>query len=66
MQITVSQLPALIHEGDWHDRPLKWVATGPGDEHQNFSTKKDAMRFATLRRRSASFSEASRKFVLEA
>lgn len=62
-QITVSQMPFPKHEGDWHDRPLRWTVNGPANEVQNFSTKKDAMKFASLRRRSTDYSTASRQFL---
>jgi len=46
----------LAHEercGDWHDKPLRYAVNGPRSECQKFSTKKDALRYASLRRRNA-------------
>jgi hypothetical protein len=37
--------------GDWHDKPLKWKAQGPGIEVQKFSTQRDAKLYARFRRR---------------
>ena len=41
------------HHGDWHDKPLRYSVRGPGAEVQKFSTKKEAQRYASIRRRSA-------------
>ncbi|AKF13639.1 hypothetical protein PHIN3_376 [Sinorhizobium phage phiN3] len=58
-KIVVSKLAREIHDGDWHDAPLRWQVAGPGAEIQNFSTKKDALLYAKLRRKAKSFQEAS-------
>lgn len=62
-QITVSKMETPKHEGDWHDTPLRWTATGPGAEVQNFSTKKSAMQYASFRRKSATAAEACNLYV---
>jgi hypothetical protein len=49
--------------GDWHDKPVRYSVTGPNNELQKFSTKKDALKYASLRRRAASQQEASYKFA---
>lgn len=60
--ISVSQMDSLEFAGDWHDKPLKWIVNGPSQEVQKFSTKKDAMRYASIRRKSASFAEACSRY----
>lgn len=50
LKITVSRLKHAEQCGDWHDKPLKWTASGPGTEVQKFSTRKDAEHYAKLRR----------------
>lgn len=62
--VVVVALPAPIRSGDWHDKPLKWEVIGPGNEVQRFSTKKWALRYASIRRRSPDYSTASRAFCL--
>jgi hypothetical protein len=52
---------APIACGDWHDKPLRYEVRGPDAELQLFSTKKDAMKYASLRRRAATQHEAIRK-----
>ena len=44
--------------GDWHDKPLRWSAVGPGTEIQKFRTRRDAEKYASRRRRSATQMEA--------
>lgn len=63
--IRIERLARPIHEGDWHDTPLKWEVIGPGDELQRFSTRDDARRYRRIRRRSASFNEACNAYVKE-
>lgn len=63
MQIQVQQLATEIHDGDWHDKPLRWTVQGPASEVQNFSTKKDAMKYASCRRKSADFNAATTAFL---
>lgn len=62
LKITVTST-AAVYCGDWHDKPLRWKATGPGDEVQLFSTKRDATAYASIRRKSANFQTASAAFV---
>lgn len=62
MQIEVIALAAPVHSGDWHDKPLRWTVQGPGTELQNFVTKKDAMRYRSIRKRSFSFAEAIKAY----
>lgn len=61
--ITVSRLDCFERSGDWHDKPLRWRVDGPGAEVQKFSTKKDAERYARLRRK-LTLLEAMRAFVI--
>lgn len=61
MTFTITKLDRPIHSGDWHDRPLRHQVTGP--EIQNFSTKKEALRWCSIRRKASSFSDALSKFV---
>ncbi len=62
-RVAVSALDNPYHDGDWHDKPLRYSVTGPGVEVQNFSTKKDATKYASLRRRAATQQEATRAFI---
>lgn len=59
----IERLPEPIASGDWHDKPLKWTVIGPGDEVQNFRTKKDATTYARIRKTAPSFREAARIFI---
>ena len=50
-RVVVRALAHALFAGDWHDKPLKWEAAGPGErERQCFATKKDATVYAKLRR----------------
>jgi hypothetical protein len=49
---TVNRLERAYHQGDWHDKPLRYEVIVSGELRQCFSTKKDATRYASLRRRS--------------
>lgn len=51
MKIEVIKLDSPERCGDWHDKPLKWKAVGPGDEVQKFATRQEAETYAALRRR---------------
>ena len=51
MQIEIVKLQRPEHCGDWHDKPLRYSVNGPRSECQKFSTKKDAEKYASLRRR---------------
>ena len=59
----LERLPQPIPSGDWHDKPLKWTVIGPGDEVQNFRTKKDAAAYRRIRKTAPSFREAARIFI---
>lgn len=61
--ITVSALATLVRSGDWHDKPLRYEVTGPLAEKMMFSTKRDAVTYASIRRRSASMVEAAREYA---
>jgi hypothetical protein len=62
----IEKLETPEHDGDWHDKPLRWIVLGPGDEAQKFSSKIDAALWARIRRSSASFSEAISRYVATA
>jgi hypothetical protein len=52
MRVTVEKLAATEQEGDWHDRPYRWVVKGPRImEEQKFPTK-EAEHYAKVRRNS--------------
>jgi hypothetical protein len=51
------------HCGDWHDKPVRYSVTGPNAEVQKFSTKKEAERYARMRRRAESQNEAMNRYV---
>lgn len=50
-KIEVVKLDRPEQCGDWHDNPLRWVVNGPRSECQKFSTKRDAEKYASIRRR---------------
>jgi hypothetical protein len=41
--VKVSRMDKPQASGDWHDKPLRWIVTGPDSEVQKFATKKDAL-----------------------
>jgi hypothetical protein len=52
MRVTVEKLAATEQEGDWHDRPYRWVVKGPRImEEQSFRRKKLSimLRFGAIR-----------------
>ena len=59
----IEKLETPEHDGDWHDKPLRWIVLGPREEAQKFTTKKDAALWARIRRSSASFNEATNRYV---
>ena len=61
IQFEISKLANPEHQGDWHDKPLRWVVTGP--EVQKFSTKKEALLWVKIRRNSLDFRSAVNAFV---
>lgn len=63
MKITIEKLAHAEHHGDWHDKPTRWQAVGPGDELQKFATKRNAQLWAKIRRRASSFLEASCQYA---
>jgi len=63
MKIQISKMERSEHQGDWHDKPLRWQAVGPDSELQKFSTKKEASLWAKIRRRATSQFEAFRTYV---
>lgn len=62
--IRIEKLERPEHQGDWHDKPLKWQAVGPGSEVQKFATKADATLYARIRRKFATQQEAISLFAL--
>jgi len=50
-EITISKLDREERCGDWHDKPVRYAVNGPRSECQKFSTKKDAQKYASVRRR---------------
>ncbi len=64
-KITISRLPTNELWGDWHDKPLRWVVTGPAGEVQKFSTQKAARRYKSLRFQSYDQKIAIDKYVRE-
>jgi hypothetical protein len=52
--VTVTALNPIEVCGDWHDKPLRWVVSGPMAERSKFSTKKDALSYAASRRKTDS------------
>lgn len=55
--ITIERLPRPEHQGDWHDKPLRWIATVKGSV-QKFSTKREAITWARCRNLCANDNEA--------
>lgn len=64
--LRIEKLETPEHEGDWHDKPLRWIVLGPGNEAQKFITKKDAALWARIRRSSVSDLEAFKRYVATA
>jgi hypothetical protein len=63
IRFQIEKLPYLVFAGDWHDKPLKWVARATeAGFTQQFSTKKDAAGWAACVRRSNTFNEAQALF----
>jgi len=61
--IVISKLPYPEASGDWHDKPLRWIVSGPDAEVQKFSTRADARLYARIRAGVAR-NEAVHQFVL--
>jgi hypothetical protein len=53
LTFTIRRLAKIEHWGDWHDKPLKWVADCAEDAMwtQKFSTKQDALAWRCCARR---------------
>lgn len=64
IKFTIEKLPRPERVGDWHDKPIRWVAraAGEGGWTQKFSTKRDAMLWRKCVRASGTFNEAMAKF----
>jgi hypothetical protein len=62
----IEKLETPEQDGDWHDKPLRWIVKGPGDEAQKFPTKKDAALWARIRSSSASQLEAISRYAVTA
>lgn len=64
-KFVIEKLPRPEHHGDWHDKPLKWVAKCPADPvfTQKFSTREDAELFVRCVRRTTTFNEACRALL---
>ena len=62
MKATIERLPRPEHQGDWHDRPLRWVVRF-GTEAQKFATKRDAGLYADIRTVSPDEATAIRLYV---
>ena len=62
-RVTVTKLERPEYAGDWHDKPLKWAAVGPGNEVQKFSTRRHAEKYASFRRRSFTESDAQTAYL---
>lgn len=61
--IKIVRLFKVEESGDWHDAPLKWKVEGPKLEVQKFATKKEATRYASIRRTSKDQTEAFRRYT---
>lgn len=61
--VNIEKLSRPEQSGDWHDKPLRWCVRGPGVEVQKFSTKKDALKYRSVRRKSFDFTAAVATFV---
>ena len=65
-KVNIARLERPVHAGDWHDAPSRWEAAGPANERQIFSTRKEAEKYARIRRRSADFTTAVNTFIATA
>ena len=59
-KLTVKKLLRPEYHGDWHDKPVKWISVCGSDAlfTQKFATKRLAVRWASIARRSLTFREA--------
>lgn len=63
LKLTVNKLDRSEMMGDWHDKPLRWFVSGMASGIQKFSTKKEALEYAKIRRHVATDLEAFRAFI---
>lgn len=55
----IEKLPSPEHSGDWHDKPLRWIARCADRVFtQKFSTKRDAMLWASVARKAFDYRDA--------
>lgn len=54
-EVTIAPLDRPEYSGDWHDKPSRYAVNGPGTECQKFSTKRDAQKYASIRRRAPDY-----------
>jgi hypothetical protein len=54
VKISIVKLDRPLLSGDHHDKPLRWTANGPLSEVQNFATRANAARYASIRRQAPS------------
>jgi len=64
--IQIERLQPEEHDGDWHDKPLRWVVIGPREEAQKFPTAKEASLYARIRRNAPSQAAAINRYVATA
>ena len=64
--IQIERLQPEEHDGDWHDKLLRWIVLGPANEAQKFPTKKEAALYARIRRSSACQLEAISRYAVTA
>ena len=64
--ITITKLNHPEHWGDWHDKPVKWIVSGPLEETQKFATKQQAALYARNRRALLPQPEQHLKFLFDA
>ena len=58
-KLTVRKLERPEHSGDWHDKPLRWIAECVDKVFtQKFSTRKDAELWASVARRAFDYRDA--------
>ena len=62
--VKIERLSRAEHQGDWHDKPLKWAVLGPDSEIQKFGTQKEANSYAKIRRQTKDFATAHLAFII--
>lgn len=64
LRFQVSRLSSPEHYGDWHDKPVKWVAAcGDARFTQKFATRRDADFWARACRRTGDFQAAMSAYL---